>query len=153
LPENEDINQLLAMLGQALGTKKDGFKFDERSEAGVAPPEPEQVSEQPAPEQVEESVQNAVQVEQSRMTLPPLVTDDRRLLSSNEAEAIILDGLRNTSEFPTRGVTVTVYGFRPWNAKLTFAPGCTSHKNARMYRELLIEIVCELRTKFEIDVN
>jgi len=36
---------------------------------------------------------------------------------------------------------------------LTFDPGCTSHKNARMYRELLIEIVCELRTRFEIDVN
>jgi hypothetical protein len=152
LPEKEEIDQVLALLAQASSTKKDGFKFVDQTETEVANPEPEQAFEQPAPEQVEEPAQKIALVE-PKTKLPPLITDDRRLLPSNEAEAIILTGLQNAPGFPTRGATVTVYGFRPWNAMLTFAPGCTSHNNARMYRELLIEIVCELRTRFEIDVN
>jgi len=153
LPEKEEIDQVLALLAQASSTKKHGFKFVEQTETEVANPEPKQVIEQPAPVRVEEPAQKIAQVEQSKPKLLPRITDDRRLLPSNEAEAFILKGLQNTPGFPTRGATVAVYGFRPWNAMLTFDPGCTSHKNARMYRELLIEIVCELRTRFEIDVN
>jgi hypothetical protein len=152
LPEKEELDQVLALLAQASSAKKDGFKFVEQTETEVPNPEPKQAFEQPAPVQVEEPAQKFTQVE-PKTKLPPLITDDRRLLASNEAEAIILKSLQNIPGFPTTGAAVTVYGFRPWNAMLTFAPGCTSHKNSRMYRELLIEIVCELRTRFEIDVN
>jgi len=56
-------------------------------------------------------------------------------------------------DFPDRGVAVTVYGFRPWNAMLNFAPGSTSHGEAIAFREALADIVRELRTQIEIDAD
>jgi hypothetical protein len=107
----------LSFAGPSFEHKKDGFEFDEQTEAEVENPEAKQVIEQPAPVRVEEPAQKIAQVEQSKPKLPPLITDDRRLLPSNEAEAIILKGLQNTPGFPTRGVplspfTVSVPGTR-----------------------------------------
>jgi hypothetical protein len=50
-----------------------------------------------------------------------------RLLSNSEVQTLILQSLRQIPDFPERGVAVTVYGFRPWNAMLNFAPRSASH--------------------------
>jgi hypothetical protein len=74
------------------------------------------------------------------------------LKTIRQAEVLILDGLRQIPEFPDRGINVTVYGSRPWSAMLTFKPNSTSHQNALQYREVLTQIVFELRKQFEIEL-
>jgi hypothetical protein len=69
-----------------MGATLDGLRFVEQTETEVPNPEPKRAFEQPAPVQVEEPAQKFTQVE-PKTKLPPLITDDRRLLTSNEAEA------------------------------------------------------------------
>ena len=40
--------------------------------------------------------------------------------TTEELGAMILQDLSNMDGCPQRGVTVTVYGFNPWNSMLTF---------------------------------
>jgi hypothetical protein len=66
---------------------------------------------------------------------------------------MIIEGLRQIPGFPSEGVTVTVYGFQPWGAMLTFAPNSTTVANATRYRKILVDIVYDLRKNFEIDID
>ena len=75
------------------------------------------------------------------------------LKTAAQARALIIEGLRQIHDFPSEGVTVTVYGFQPWSAMLTFAPNSTTLANAAQYRKILIEIVYDLRKSFEIDID
>jgi hypothetical protein len=73
------------------------------------------------------------------------------MLPADELQRLVLQGLRQIPDFPERGVAVTVYGSRPWNAMLNFAPRSTSQSNAPVFRKALTEIVLELRKQVEID--
>jgi hypothetical protein len=75
------------------------------------------------------------------------------LKTAAQARALIIEGLRQIHDFPSEGVTVTVYGFQPWSAMLTFAPNSTTLANATRYRKILAEIVYDLRKNFEVDID
>ena len=75
------------------------------------------------------------------------------LKTAAQARALIIEGLRQIPGFPSEGVTVTVYGFQPWSAMLTFAPNSTTLANATRYRKILAEIVYDLRKNFEVDID
>jgi hypothetical protein len=76
-----------------------------------------------------------------------------RTLTGDEVRSLILESLGQIPNFPKRGVAVTVYGFRPWNAMLNFAPRSTSHSEALVFREALADIVRELRPQVEVDIE
>ncbi len=75
-------------------------------------------------------------------------TATRQIVTTERLEALLLAELRQIEGFPQHGVSITVYGFRPWNAMITFAPGSTSLKNATKYREALPQLVEKLREQF-----
>ena len=76
-----------------------------------------------------------------------------RTLTADEVRSLILESLGQIPNFPRRGVAVTVYGFRPWNAMLNFAPRSTSHSEALVFRKALADIVRELRAQVELDIG
>ena len=150
---DEGADSVLAMLRQALSKSKETFNFEKRPVVG----------EKPAPE-VQETVMPSTPTE----TLAPAAQEERasdvhltaqpapkkpRSLSAGQVQALIRQGLSQIPDFPERGVAVTVYGFRPWNAMLNFAPSSTSYKQAIAFREALTEIVHVLRTQVEVDIN
>jgi hypothetical protein len=49
-------------------------------------------------------------------------------------------------------MTLTVYGYNPWNAMVTFAPDSATAATAKTVRSVLGRIVDELRDKIEIEV-
>ena len=53
---------------------------------------------------------------------------------------------------PKEGMIVTVYGYSPWNAMVTFAPGTTNTAIAKAFRGLLGRIVEEMRDKIQIEI-
>lgn len=44
----------------------------------------------------------------------------KRMKTAEELAAMILQDLSQIEGFPQRGVKVTVYGFNPWNAMLSY---------------------------------
>lgn len=156
LNDNGEMSSLLDKLSAALGTK-DNFRLEpEAVEEHVAEvldvPEParEQVSQPIIEEPDEHRAAAASSPAVPTSLLPPV---GRKVLSAHQIQEVILQGLGQVPDFPNSGVAVTVYGFRPWGAMLTFAPGSTSQKNAITFREALTDIVHELRTKVEIAIN
>jgi hypothetical protein len=149
MTENDDeIHGLLGVLSQALAKSKDTFRFDARRAEDnrsvikiEAPPAPAALETPPFRE--------------GRLPEPivQMALEKSRILSVDETQAIILQGLRQIPDFPERGVAVTVYGFRPWNAMLSFAPGATSHEKAIVFRQALYEIVQKLRETIQVDIQ
>ncbi len=80
---------------------------------------------------------------------PPAAT--KQIVTPERLQAILLAGLRQIEGFPEHGVSTAVYGCRPWNAMITFAPGSTSLKNATKYREAMHQLVEKLRERFDIE--
>jgi hypothetical protein len=65
---------------------------------------------------------------------------------------LILEILQNVEGFPKRGASVTVCGYRHWNAMITFMPGCVSMKDGIEYRAMLRELVENLRGRFDVEI-
>jgi hypothetical protein len=154
LVENdEETKGLLGMLGRALSKSKDSFRFETESveEKGPLPqPEVETATLSVSPEIAEPTVKS-VASELPRTAQPSL--GNPRKLSVERVQELILRALRQITNFPERGVALTVYGFRPWNAMLNFAPGSTSYSEAAVFRKALAEIVDELRAQVEVDID
>jgi hypothetical protein len=149
LDENDEAISLLGMLSRAPGKAKDAFWFKPDA---VDEPAPKVLDRaKPALEQVAHPAEDLD--EPRPVPTSPHLAAKRRILSAQEVQEIILQGLGQIPDFPKRGVAITVYGFQPWSAMLSFAPGSTSHKNAVIFREALTEIVQEMRTTVEIDIN
>jgi hypothetical protein len=145
LEEKETVDDLLATLGEVVGNYtvplgREQISADEPiQKQGVAPAVPEAPTPLPA-------WLTAIPKRQRFSTDQPLKT-------AEQARALIIEGLRQIHGFPSEGVTVTVYGFQPWSAMLTFAPNSTTLANATRYRKILAEIVYDLRKNFEVDID
>jgi hypothetical protein len=75
----------------------------------------------------------------------------KRTVTPEHLQGLILAGLRKVEEFPKDGVSITVYGLKPWNAMITFAPGSVSSKTAATYRQMLPQLIEELRKQFDVE--
>jgi hypothetical protein len=64
---------------------------------------------------------------------------------------LILSELRKIDGFPRSGVSITVYGYRSWNAMIGFAPFSTTSQNAARLRQALPEIVYKLRQYVDLE--
>ncbi|WP_333968630.1 hypothetical protein [Bradyrhizobium sp. CCBAU 45384] len=53
--------------------------------------------------------------------------------------------------FPSSGVSITIYGYRNWNAMIRFAPFSTTLRSAARLREALPDIVDKLRQDVELE--
>ena len=83
-------------------------------------------------------------------TISP-TSESRRRVSSVEIQEMILNALMAIPNAP-KGMTVTVYGYNPWNAMVTVAPGSANGATVRTIRGLLDRIVEESRNKIQIDI-
>jgi hypothetical protein len=149
---DEETSGLLGMLSRALSRPTDGFKFEIVPAHEQKPPPEPNVDVVGPPELLGSAVQKQP-AEPELQFAAQLLPVKRRTLSTDKVQWLILESLRQIPDFPDRGVAVTVYGFRPWNAMLNFAPGSTSHGEAIAFREALADIVRELRTQIEIDAD
>lgn len=78
--------------------------------------------------------------------------DGKRLLPAEAIADLVLGELRKLDNFPSSGVSVTVYGYRHWNAMLTFAPFSTSFQNATRFRQAVPDLVFKLRRFVELEI-
>ncbi|MEY9182458.1 hypothetical protein ABIG06_004040 [Bradyrhizobium sp. USDA 326] len=78
--------------------------------------------------------------------------DGKRLLPAEAIADLVLGELRKLENFPSSGVSVTVYGYRNWNAMLTFAPFSTTFQNATRFRQAMPDLVFKLRRFVELDI-
>ncbi|MGY3033616.1 type IV secretory pathway VirB10-like protein [Bradyrhizobium sp. USDA 4354] len=78
--------------------------------------------------------------------------DGKQLLPAEAIADLVLGELRKMESFPPSGVSVTVYGYRHWNAMLTFAPFSTSFQNATRFRKAMPDLVFKLRRFVELEI-
>jgi hypothetical protein len=86
---------------------------------------------------------------------PPKIAttpDGKRLLPAEAIADLVLGELRKMDAFPATGASVTVYGYRHWNAMITFAPFSTSFENATRFRQALPDLVFKLRRLVELEI-
>jgi hypothetical protein len=86
---------------------------------------------------------------------PPKIAttpDGKQLLPADAIADLVLGELRKLEDFPATGVSVTVYGFRHWNAMITFAPFSTSFHNATRFRQAMPDLVFKLRRFVELEI-
>ncbi|MBW7973819.1 hypothetical protein [Bradyrhizobium sp. BR 10289] len=78
--------------------------------------------------------------------------DGKRLLPAEAIADLVLGELRKLEDFPATGASVTVYGYRHWNAMITFAPFSTSFQNATRFRQAMPDLVVKLRRFVELEI-
>jgi len=78
--------------------------------------------------------------------------DGKRLLPAEAIADLVLGELRKLEDFPKAGASVTVYGYRHWNAMITFAPFSTSFHNATRFRQAMPDLVFKLRRFVELEI-
>lgn len=135
--KRKEDHGLLAMLGQAFGAKS-------------GTPEAEIILGV-------EHLRAPNGTSQNAAPMPPRVLEraaavpGKRTVTAEYLQTVILAGLQEIDGFPRSSVLITVYGVRPWNAMITFAPGSTSKKNATTYGEVLRQLVAKLREQFDVE--
>ncbi|WP_441233997.1 hypothetical protein [Bradyrhizobium sp. 930_D9_N1_4] len=86
---------------------------------------------------------------------PPKIAttaDGKQLLPAEAIANLVLGELRKLEDFPATGASVTVYGYRHWNAMITFAPFSTSFQNATRFRQAMPDLVFKLRRFVELEI-
>lgn len=78
--------------------------------------------------------------------------DGKRLLPAEAIADLVLGELRKMENFPASGASVTVYGYRHWNAMITFAPFSTSFQDATRFRQALPDLIFKLRRFVELEI-
>jgi hypothetical protein len=81
-----------------------------------------------------------------------MTPDGKRLLPAEAIADLVLGELRKIEDFPASGVSVTVYGYRHWNAMITFAPFSTNFRNATRFRQAMPDLVFKLRRFVELEI-
>lgn len=147
---------LVAMISSILGGNK-------RAEAASPPPladfmpaapaaapiaDVAQIPEAESPKLQEASDQPAA----APKLVAPLTPDGKRLLPADAIADLVLGELRKIEDFPASGVSVTVYGYRHWNAMITFAPFSTTFRNATRFRQALPDLIFKLRRFVELQI-
>ncbi|MGV7217845.1 hypothetical protein [Bradyrhizobium sp. UFLA05-112] len=64
---------------------------------------------------------------------------------------LVLGELRKVDGFPNSGVSIVVYGYRPWNAMIRFAPFSTTSQNAARLRYALPDVIFRLRQYVDVE--
>ncbi|MBR0790007.1 hypothetical protein JQ631_13090 [Bradyrhizobium manausense] len=151
---------LVAMISSILGGNK-------RAEAASPPPladfmpaapasEPvpavPEIPEAESPKLQDASDDAAAVPEPAAPVNQPLTSDGKRRLPAAAIAELVLGELRKIEGFPASGVSVTVYGYRHWNAMITFAPFSTNFQNATRFRQALPDLVFKLRRFVELEI-
>ncbi|MHB0769816.1 hypothetical protein [Bradyrhizobium sp. 5.13L] len=152
---------LVAMISSILGGNK-------RTDTIAPPPLDEVPPTVPAdgPEPVETPISDpSAAIAETAPDAPPVATrpveapakiattpDGKRLLPGEAIADLVLGELSKMEGFPSSGVSVTVYGYRNWNAMITFAPFSTSFQNATRFRQAVPDIVFKLRRFVELEI-
>jgi hypothetical protein len=116
-----------------------GFELVEPSPADLAPAQLEN-----APEAATKPAEP-----QAKIATTP---DGKQLLPAEAIADLVLDELRKMENFPATGASVTVYGYRHWNAMITFAPFSTTFHNATRFRQAMPDLVFKLRRFVELEI-
>ncbi len=150
---------LVAMISSILGGNK-------RADSITPPLLPEVPPTAPADEAVEPSpADSAPASSEPAPDAAPIATnaeeapskiattrDGKQLLPADAIADLVLGELRKLEDFPASGVSVTVYGYRNWNAMITFAPFSTTFQNATRFRQALPDVVFKLRRFVELEI-
>jgi hypothetical protein len=64
---------------------------------------------------------------------------------------LVLGELRKVDGFPRSGISISVYGYRNWNAMMRFAPFSITSQNAARLRQALPDIVFRLRQYVDLE--
>jgi hypothetical protein len=156
LTDDHDARRsLLGMLSRTISKSANESRFDQVGQRG--PTTVETDVEMKVISATLESVGQPVDIDRRQPTeltsaVRPAPSLPRKV-SASKVQSLILKALGQVPGFPERGVAVTVYGFRPWNAMLNFAPRSTSYNEAIVFRKALASIVQELRTRVEVDID
>lgn len=152
---------LVAMISSILGGNKRADIIAPPPLAEVPPtapvdgPEPVETPIADPPAAITETVPDAPPAATKPVEPPAKIAttpDGKRLLPAEGIADLVLGELRKMEDFPSSGVTVTVYGYRNWNAMITFAPFSTSFQNATRFRQALPDIVFKLRRFVELEI-
>jgi hypothetical protein len=126
-----------------------------RSEDQILPSQPTEVEEIESDLQQVESetaLEPELEPQLTELSTNSPIPETRKNRSSVEIQDMILNALLAIPDAPKEGMTVTVYGYSPWNAMVTFAPGTTTTAIAKAIREFLGRLVEEMRDKIQIDI-
>jgi len=147
---------LVAMISSILGGNK-------RAEAVMPPP----LAELPptAPSSEFDSVAAPIPVAAEREDAPhaapasarpteqiAMTPSGKRRLPAEAIADLVLGELRKIDDFPASGASITVYGYRHWNAMITFAPFSTNFRNATRFRQAMPDLVFKLRRFVELEI-
>jgi hypothetical protein len=151
---------LVAMISSILGGGKRADSMTPPPLAEIPPAAPSSGFEAvaaPAPlaipikrEDAPSTAPAAVPVEQTAKIAT--TADGKRLLPAEAIAVLVLGELRRLEDFPASGASVTVYGYRHWNAMITFAPFSTSFHNATRFRQAMPDLVFKLRRFVELEI-
>ncbi|MCK1743029.1 hypothetical protein IVA80_19670 [Bradyrhizobium sp. 139] len=119
-----------------------GFELVETATPDAAPVKPDNAADA-APAAIE-----AVEPPAKIATTP----DGKQLLPAEAIADLVLGELRKMENFPATGASVTVYGYRHWNAMITFAPFSTTVRNATRFRQAMPDLVFKLRRFVELEI-
>jgi hypothetical protein len=147
---------LVAMISSILG----GGKRAEAAPPPLAEPVPAAPADEPEavvldiPETASPKIQDSsdAPVAAAAPVAQSLSPDGKRLLPAEAIADLVLGELRKIEDFPASGVSVTVYGYRHWNAMITFAPFSTTFRNATRFRQALPDLVFKLRRFVELEI-
>jgi hypothetical protein len=81
---------------------------------------------------------------------PQLSIESTHRVSRAEMADIILRALMAVADCPKRGLEVTVYGVRPWNAMLRITPAAQPIKDPEPWRARIREMIPRLRDQYEL---
>lgn len=124
-----------------------GFELVEASIPDAAPANSENKSEN-EPETASSAAPAATKPPAKIATTP----DGKQLLPAEAIADLVLGELRKMENFPATGASVTIYGYRHWNAMITFAPFSTSFQDATRFRQALPDLVFKLRRFVQLEI-
>jgi hypothetical protein len=148
---------LVAMISSILGGNKRADSVLSPSLAEVPPTAPSNgfeaalISEaaSPAHEDAAEPVPVTPVEQPAKIVTTP---DGKRRLPAEAIADLVLGELHKLDGFPASGASVTVYGYRHWNAMITFAQFSTTFQNATRFRHALPDLVFKLRRFVELEI-
>ena len=151
---------LVAMISSILGGNKRADSITPPPLAEVPPTAPPKGFEPIKPPVQEAPPLKSVDAPSTAPAAPPVqqpakiatTPDGKRLLPAEAIADLVLGELRKLEDFPATGASVTVYGYRHWNAMITFAPFSTSFQNATRFRQALPDLVFKLRRFVELEI-
>jgi hypothetical protein len=138
---------LVAMISSILGGGK-------RADAAEVPVPAEWIPTAPASQPVS-AVPSPPQDAPAAAAAPagqPATPQGKRRLPAEAIAELVLGELRKIDNFPASGASVTVYGYRHWNAMITFAPFSTTFENATRIRQAMPDLVFKLRRFVELEI-